>query len=122
MQKGELRIRVNGSDWTIVITDNKRELTDKSGHICKGTVSYRESKIFIDESVSKENVAHILRHELTHIYIYETQLTMKETYTEEELCEFFAIYGTKIVTKVNSIMKRMEGKNYEAKKDTLLEM
>lgn len=107
MQKGEIKVKINGSNWKVIITDNKQDLTDKYGHICKGTVSYRLSTIYLDNTVSRENAAHILRHELSHIYLYETQLAQKDIYTEEELCEFTAIYGMRIVNKANNILKRI---------------
>lgn len=107
MQKGEIRVKINNSNWKIKITDNKEELRDKEGHICKGTTCYRDSTVYIDNTVSRENLAHILRHELSHIYLYETQIRLKDLYTEEDICEFTAIYGRRIVNKVDNILKRI---------------
>lgn len=103
----KIAIRVNGYPWDIVFTNDKKNLIDRNEHICKGLVSYKEKTIYIDESVPREDIRHILKHELTHIYIYRTQSWLKETFTEEDICEFVAMYGSKIHNKVNTIMKRI---------------
>lgn len=103
----EIGIRVNSSKWNVVMTDSAEELRDRNGHICKGTTSYKNRKIYLDFRVSREDLLHIIKHELTHIYIYETQIELKERYSEEDICEFVAIYGARIINKANSILKRI---------------
>ena len=103
----KLTIRVNGYPWDIVFTSDNKNLIDRNGHICKGLVSYKEKIIYVDRNVPREDIKHILKHELTHIYLYKTQLYVKETFSEEDICEFVAIYGSKIHNKVNNIMKRI---------------
>lgn len=112
MEKGETKIRVNGSTWRIVLTDDKNNLRDNIGHICKGITSYKNSTVYIDIDISRDNMIHIIRHELSHIYLYETQIKsslLKDDiiYSEEDLCEFLAIYGSRIINKSNNILRKL---------------
>lgn len=107
MKRSEIRVKINSSNWNIVLTDNKQDLIDRDGHLCKGTTSYKKSTIYISNEVSRENLAHLLRHELTHVYLYETQIRLTDNYSEEDMCEFIAIYGKRIIKKADTILRRV---------------
>lgn len=109
MEKARINIKVNNYNWCIELTDNIENLTNKEGNICKGTTSYKNKTIYLDYKISEETAKHVLIHELTHVYIYETQLELKSYYNEEDLCEFVAMYGERVIKKAKSILKAVKG-------------
>ena len=109
MKKGEIKIRVKHI-WNIVITNNKKDLINNEGHLCKGIVKYKDNIIYIDEEIleRKNDLYHLLKHELTHIFLYETQIELKETYSEENLCELVALYSDDIIRKARLILRKLK--------------
>lgn len=106
MVEREIAIKVNDNNWKVAVTRDYKLLLDKNGHICKGVTSYKNRTIFIDPRMPKESFLRVLRHELGHTYLYETQININDNFTEEDVCEFIAIYGDKIVSKARSIYKK----------------
>ena len=90
--------------WGIELTDNKEELTVKD-ELCKGCIHYSERKIYLDKNLSLPDLYIVMRHELTHAVLYETQIELKESYTEEDMCEFVGKYGKLISSKVDEIIE-----------------
>ena len=68
-----------------------------NGKQCYGVVQYGLQHIIIDQSPLLSSKIETLRHELCHAFIRETQLSIRDTYTEEEVCEMVGIYGPQII-------------------------
>lgn len=54
-------------------------------------------QIYINKDLPIEVKWEVLAHELTHAFLDTTQLTEKEEFTEEELCEFVAKFSGSIM-------------------------
>lgn len=78
--------------WHIEVvskTDNTLRLYNKFlPAVCK----YKNRTVYISEDVNKIELPKILLHEICHIILYETQITLPEYYTEENVCEFISKY------------------------------
>lgn len=96
-------------EWEIVYTVNKQDL-NVDGKECKGCVHYSERRIYVHKNLSLEDKFKVLRHELTHAVLYETQIELKEYYTEEDMCELMSKYGAFIVEKTNELLNEESDK------------
>lgn len=76
-------LEVPGSDSMLLVGDTR----------CRGTTHYYHQSIYLDEGMLPNDKRRTLMHELSHAFLYLTQLNSKDNYTEEELCEFVSIYG-----------------------------
>lgn len=92
-------------EWTLEFTTNVEDLR-VNGQICKGAVHYKDRRVCIDKNLSKVDMYKVIRHELTHVVLYETQLDLNRNYTEEDLCELMAKYGAFIISETNEIMDK----------------
>lgn len=94
------------SKWKICRTDEREKLL-VDGKLCKGSIHYRAREIYISDDIFNDDLGKVIRHELSHAVLYETQLNLNTTYSEEDLCEFMAKYGEFITSKTNEIIKNM---------------
>lgn len=78
---------------------------------CYGACHHSINMIFLDETLQLERKKQTLRHELAHAFIGSFLLELRETYTEEMLCEFVAIYSEGINKIVEEYFKE---KKYES--------
>lgn len=91
-----MKIDINGIQWSIIEalpTDTRLLINDK---LCFGICEYAPKNIIIDKTLKKDVKKQTLRHELTHAFINGFFIDKKETYSEEELAEFVALYSAKI--------------------------
>ena len=98
---------VFGVIWKIILTEDKEPLR-ANGKFCKGCTHYKDAEIYIYKDTSKRDRRRLLAHELGHAYLYETQVELKEHYTEEDMCEFLAKFGERIVKEVDRILSDWE--------------
>lgn len=100
-----MKIEINGKHWTIEERPtNDSFLYWENGRLT-GSTHYFHKLIVIDETLLKESKETVLRHELTHAFLHETQIQQKDEYTEEELCDFVGIYGEQIQKIVDGYFK-----------------
>ena len=79
---------------------------------CRGTTHYYSREIFIDKDMSFYDKKQTLIHELTHATLYDTQIESKESYSEEDICEFMGIYGESILKIAENYLEEKR-KTYE---------
>lgn len=103
-------IQVNQRPWDVVCVNSDNSMLLVNGNRCKGAAHFYHHKIYINKDLPHCEKLSTLRHELAHVFLYETQIQSKDEYTEEEMCEFMGIYGDTIVNIANECMK-IEGKN-----------
>ena len=100
------KIKIWNKVYTVVFTNNKEDLLVK-GKQCKASISYGKKIIWLDEKLkaSRDNLSRAIMHEITHAFIYETKFTQAETYLEEDLCDFVAIYTKPIMQATERAIK-----------------
>lgn len=81
-------------EWVIrlVSSDDAKLIVD--GEKSWGATYFKSRIIYIDQSLDCTTRGEVLRHEITHAVIYETQFTQKHKYSEEDICDFVGMYGT----------------------------
>lgn len=83
--------------------------TDKSlfldGGYCMGVCYYSEREIYVNKELNLEVKTETLLHELTHAFLDTLQLSKKEEYNEEEVCEFVGKYSHEIQRIANRLLK-----------------
>ena len=107
MTKG-IPVKIFQNNWTVILTTSPKDLV-VNNQKCKGSILYKDSVIFLDSNTSEKDRKRILRHELSHAWLYETQISLRDNYNEEDLCEFMAIYGSLIEEMANDILAKLKG-------------
>lgn len=72
-----------------------------------GITEYVTSTIYLDKDLDGFLLAKTLRHELTHIYLWETG-QQDRTMTEEEQCDFMSVAAPIICKCADEIMLRLK--------------
>jgi Zn-dependent peptidase ImmA (M78 family) len=106
MAKG-VPVKIFQNNWTVIVTNSPKDLVINNKQ-CKGSILYKDSVIFLDENTSDKDRQRIIRHELAHAMLYETQISLRDCYTEEDLCEFIAIYGNLIEEMATDILSKIK--------------
>ena len=84
-----MKIKLNNTNITII---EKEELQGDAW----GIYDINKQEIYIKKDTTPEQKKMTLIHELSHAIIRSYLLDVKKNYTEEELCEFVALYLQKI--------------------------
>lgn len=71
-----------------------------------GITEYITQTVYIDKELDGFLLGKALRHELMHIYLWETGQQARE-YTEEEVCDLMSVAGPAINKTANNIMLRL---------------
>lgn len=97
--------KINDCTWNIVPTQDESLLL-VNNKVGKGSIVYRTRTIYIDSRISLDNVRRVLGHELTHAFMYDTQIACIPPYDEEDMCEFVAIYNQKIYRIIDKFIRK----------------
>lgn len=97
----QIRLKINGSYYNVVeeecvYPENKAE------------INYTNREIRISPKyLFHPKGLHLVIHEITHAYIYETQIT-PPPYSEESVCEFMSIYGSEIINVSKTVYRKLK--------------
>lgn len=58
-----------------------------------GLTYYKSKEIYIDKELTKDHKIEVIRHEITHAVIFETQFIESKKYSEEDICDLVGVYG-----------------------------
>lgn len=81
--------------------------TPEEGIRIHGMTEYISSTIYIDKELDGFLLAKTLRHELTHIYLWETG-QQGRVYDEEELCDILSVATPSVNKTTNEIILRLK--------------
>lgn len=76
-----------------------------NGESLQGACWCGHSKIFISDELDDAALKRTLIHEIAHAVLYMSQLEVSETFSEEQLCNFMAIYGKMVVNTADYILE-----------------
>lgn len=99
--------KINDLVWEIAIAPSTNPELIVDGTARAGATWLMQQKIYLSEELNKNTARSIIAHELTHAFIYSTQIKEEESYTEEELCEFVAKWGDKIFALTDEIYNEL---------------
>ena len=101
------------NSWTLCFRDKKtmndiyyENRTPEEGTRIHGITEYETMTVYIDKDLDGFLLGKVLRHELTHIYLWETGQQARE-YTEEEICDLISVAGPVINKTADNIMLRL---------------
>lgn len=105
----ELKFSIMDQQWTIQKVPSHDSTLYVANEACTGTMWAAKQAIYISEELSTHRAWRTIVHELCHAYIIATQAVVPESWTEEDVCELFAIYASEIVNKASQIFAHMYG-------------
>lgn len=79
--------------WKVYEVPGNDSMLLVNGSRVRGATHFYHQSIYIDEGILPDDKRRVLMHELAHAFIYITQLDYKDKYSEENLCDFVAMYG-----------------------------
>ena len=89
-------VKINNLEWKIEEVETRSSELMVDGKECFGVCKYLTQEIFLDATLKSDKLCAVLRHELTHAFLYCYLLEKKKSYDEEEVCEFVALYSKQI--------------------------
>jgi hypothetical protein len=99
--------------WTLCFRDKQEmsriyyeDKTPEDGARIHGITDYTNSTVYIDKVLDGFLLGKALRHELMHIYLWETGQQSRD-YTEEEVCDLMSVASPSINKTVDEIMLRL---------------
>ena len=101
-----MKIKIADQLWDVEKVPAHDPALMVDGSECFGTTWIGHLRICINGSLEGDRARRTIRHELAHAYIWATQAVRPESWDEESLCDFVAIYGPQI--------SRMADKVFEA--------
>lgn len=113
MKKQIETIPIAGQLWTVYAADSHDAELFVNGGACFGTTWSGSYSIYISNELSGTRARRTITHEVTHAYLYSTQCNMPESYSEEQLCDFIAIY----CDEIRIVSEFLYGKFTEVMKD-----
>lgn len=98
--------KINDFKWEVIPTTDESLLL-VNNKVGKGSIVYKTRTIYIDSRITVDSARRVLGHELTHAFMYDTQITCIPPYEEEDICEFVALYNQKIYKIVKKVLREI---------------
>lgn len=106
MKKLIKSVNVFDRAWEIYLAKPHDPELFVNGETVQGACWCGHSKIFLSDELDEPSLRRTLIHELTHAVLYMSQLEVSETFTEEQICNFVAIYGKMVVNTADYILEK----------------
>lgn len=90
-------VQINKQIWKIHIVDSHHSGLVLGNDVCRGCTWNGKQTIYFSNELTKVNALRVIIHELTHATLSATQMSIPEEFTEEQLADFFALYGEQII-------------------------
>lgn len=97
MKNKETLLYLNNQMWKVFIVDSHHPGLVLGSDVCRGSTWSGKQTIYFSNELTKVNALRVIIHELTHATLSATQMSIPEEFTEEQLADFFALYGEQIV-------------------------
>ena len=106
-----INCRIAESMWGIeIVPPNSPGLLVGEENL-NGATWFTLQKIYISSDVPKCSVKQVIIHELTHAFLYSTQMRIPDKMTEEEVCDFFGRWGCAITEQADYIFSQLYQEN-----------
>ena len=100
-------VEIAGQQWDIKTVAAHHPGLCVDGTFRSGACWCAKYTIYLSNELAGDQVARTTMHELVHAFIYSTQALTVESWREEDICEFFAIYGEELVAVLRVVCKRL---------------
>lgn len=88
-----MKINLEGLTWQVELADAHSPELMVDNEPCRGTTWCGHQRIYISNELSPECALRVIRHEVTHAYIWSTQIYLPKTFDEEYICDFMAVWA-----------------------------
>lgn len=113
MKNKERDLFLAGERWTISIVDSHDSNLVCEGDVSRGCTWPGKHAIYLSNELDERTFRRVLTHELTHAFLFATQIEEFETFNEEQVCELVAIWGPEIIKTTNMLLNW--GLEYDSK-------
>lgn len=96
-------VNINGFVWDVDIVPSESEALTIDGRQCRGATWCGQQRIVLSAMLNQRTARRTITHELSHAFLWSTQVHCQDTYGEEELCDFVACYAAQISRYANDI-------------------
>ena len=96
----EIHTKINNYNWTIKID------CEKMDNDYLGLTRNSDYTIMINSDCSDQARSHALIHELTHAFMYSNGMMCRDTYSNEDVCEFIACHISSIMKTYKEVMDK----------------
>ena len=102
------KIAILDQEWNVFFADPHAPELFVDNTARMGTTWPARCEIYISNEIKGNRLKRTLAHELVHALIESSQIVKSESYTEEDLCEFMAIYAKPLHEFVDSLFNKCE--------------
>ena len=102
-----MRIEIAGQQWIVEKVDSHHPGLFVGDVARRGAAWCGQAEIYISNELKGDQGARVVMHELAHAYIYSTQAVQPESWSEEDVCELFAIYAGPMCLLCTSICQEL---------------
>lgn len=88
-----MTIEIAGQQWQVQKVESHHPGLFVDSTACRGACWCGQAEIYISNELKGDQISRVVMHELAHAYVYSTQAITPESWTEEDVCEMFAIYA-----------------------------
>ncbi len=103
-----MKVTINAIGWEVFKVDANHAGLYVNGEACVGTTWPAKAQIYIADNQSPGKMLLTIRHELVHAYINSTQIREPRKCTEEDICEFVAMYADAVLSLAEKIFKELQ--------------
>ena len=103
MQNKMRQLSLNKQKWTVKIVDSHHEGLVADTSVCRGCTWCGKQIIYLSNELDESNALRVIIHELVHATLAATQMSIPEEFNEEQMADFFALYGAQIVSGANEL-------------------
>lgn len=106
-----MKINLEGLVWQVEFADANSPELMVDNEPCRGTTWWGHQRIYISKELSPECALRVIRHEVTHAYIWSTQISLPKTFDEEYICDFVAMWSPQILSVSTQIFNALYDKD-----------
>lgn len=100
-------IEIAGQQWLVEKVESHHPGLFVESTARRGACWCGSAEIYISNELKGDQVARVVMHELTHAYIYSTQAVQPEAWSEEDVCELFAIYAWELCVQCQAVCRAL---------------
>ena len=102
-----MKINLEGLMWQVELADAHSPELIADGGPCRGTTWCGHQRIYISNELTPDCAVRVIRHEVTHAYIWSTQMSLPKTFDEEYICDFVAMWAPQILAASKRIFNTL---------------
>lgn len=107
-----MKFEINGTEWTIKIVDEATMNNEMKNNYTLGVTIYKTQEVLLLKN--QANIIKTLKHELTHVWLYEFGHNQQEKeFNCEDICEIVASSNNFINETIEKFKEEFYGKKMD---------